>query len=136
MDKARKPIMQKFITGSDADGLPQVPLVLGMSATPQRFTELLGSTTRTQRPVNIDPKDVQSSGLLKDMIIVHNPKTNAPGDMTLLTQAAVRWKQFTEFWAAYCEKAKEKEFVRPILVVQVEDGNETMRTRTPLPDVI
>lgn len=37
-DKARKPIMQKFITGSEGDGLPAVPLVLGMSATPQRFT--------------------------------------------------------------------------------------------------
>lgn len=135
-DKARKPIMQKFITGSDADGLPPVPLVLGMSATPQRFTELLGSTNRTQRPVNIDPKDVQSSGLLKDMIIVHNPKTDAPGDMTLLAQAAARWKQFTELWAEYCDKAKEKESVRPILVVQVEDGSETILTRTQLPDVI
>ncbi len=45
-EKARKPIMQKFITGSEADGLPAVPLVLGMSATPQRFTELLGSSQR------------------------------------------------------------------------------------------
>src|SRR6266516_1057389 len=45
-DKTRKPIMQKFITGSDGDGLPAVPLVLGMSATPQRFTELLGSSQR------------------------------------------------------------------------------------------
>jgi len=135
-DKARKPIMQKFITGSDHDGLPAVPLVLGMSATPQRFTELLGSTNRTQRPVNIDPKDVQSSGLLKDMIIVHNPKTNAPGDMTLLAQAAIRWQQFTKYWESYCDKAKEKEMVRPILVVQVEDGSETTLTRTPLPDVI
>ena len=58
-ERNRKPIMQKFITGSDADGLPPVPLVLGMSATPQRFTELLGNTSRTQRPVNITAEDVR-----------------------------------------------------------------------------
>lgn len=49
-DRARKPIMQKFITGSEADGLTPVPLVLGMSATPQRFTELLGNTAPHATP--------------------------------------------------------------------------------------
>ena len=73
-DRNRTPIMQKFILGSEQDGLPAVPLVLGMSATPQRFTQLLGNTNRTQRPVNITPDQVRSSGLLKDMILVHNPK--------------------------------------------------------------
>src|ERR1035441_5824574 len=60
-EKARKPIMQKFITGSEGDGLPAVPLVLGMSATPQRFTELLGSSQRTQRPVHISPDMVRQT---------------------------------------------------------------------------
>ena len=72
-ERTRKPIMQKFVTGSDEDGLPPVPLVLGMSATPQRFTELLGNTSRTQRPVTIPPEAVQKSGLLKDLIIVTSP---------------------------------------------------------------
>ena len=73
-EKARKPIMQKFITGSESDGLPAVPLVLGMSATPQRFTELLGNSTRTQRPVHITPEMVRQSGLLKDLIVVTTNK--------------------------------------------------------------
>jgi type III restriction enzyme len=73
-DRVRKPIMQKFITGADEDGMPAVPLVLGMSATPQRFTELLGNTTRTQRPVIITPEMVRESGLLKDLIIVSTNK--------------------------------------------------------------
>lgn len=64
-EKARKPIMQKFVTGSEADGLAAVPLVLGMSATPQQFTELLGSSQRTQRPIHISPDMVRESGLLK-----------------------------------------------------------------------
>src|SRR6266581_45588 len=62
-DRTRTPIMQKFVIGSEVDGLPPVPLVLGMSATPQRFTALLGNTNRTQRPVVITPEDVRSSGL-------------------------------------------------------------------------
>src|SRR6185437_17106564 len=54
-DRNRTTIMQKFIVGSPVDEMPSVPLVLGMSATPQRFTTLLGNTNRTQRPINIDP---------------------------------------------------------------------------------
>lgn len=135
-DRNRTPIMQKFILGSEADGLPPVPLVLGMSATPQRFTALLVNTNRTQRPIVITPEDVRSSGLLKDMIIVHNPKTDAQSDLTLLEHAAGRWKHFTRLWRRYCEKEKEKETVRPILVVQVEDGTANTLTRTNLPDVV
>lgn len=135
-DRTRTPIMQKFILGSEADGLPPVPLVLGMSATPQRFTALLGNTNRTQRPVVITPEDVRSSGLLKDMIVVHNPRTRVQSDMTLLEHAAGRWRHFVMLWKGYCEKEREKETVRPILVVQVEDGTENTLTRTNLDDLV
>ncbi|MCC3246415.1 DEAD/DEAH box helicase family protein [Methylocystis sp. WRRC1] len=136
-DRARKPIMQKFITGSDADGLPPVPLVLGMSATPQRFTELLGNTTRTQRPVNITAEMVRQSGLLKDLIIVTtNKSTTVESDLTHLQNAAARWKHFRDRWEAYCSKEKEKAIVKPVLVVQVQDGTESTLTATPLHDVV
>lgn len=135
-ERNRKSIMQKFVTGSDADGLPAVPLVLGMSATPQRFTELLGNTNRTERKVVITPDGVHSSGLLKDLIIIHNPQTKTQSDLTLLEHAAKRWKHFWQLWESYCNKEKEKETVRPILVVQVEDGNENTLTRTPLSEVV
>lgn len=135
-DRNRTTIMQKFIVGSPADGLPPVPLVLGMSATPQRFTTLLGSTNRTQRPINIDPEEVRASGLLKDLILIRNPKTNVAGDLTLLEEAAKTWKRYTKEWKEYCDKEKEKETVLPILVVQVQDGTENTLTRTPLEDVV
>ena len=135
-DRNRTPIMQKFILGSEADGLPPVPLVLAMSATPQRFTALLGNTNRTQRPINIDPEEVRASGLLKDWIIVRNPRTNVTADLTLLENAAKAWKHFAKLWEDYCVREKEKEIVRPILVVQVQDGTENMITRTPLNDVV
>ncbi len=135
-DKNRTTIMQKFIIGSDADGLPAVPIVLGMSATPQRFTTLLGNTNRTQRPINILPEDVRSSGLLKDLIIVHNPKKAVAGDLTLLESATKKWNHFTKLWEDYCVREREKEVVRPILVVQIEDGSGNSLTRTPLSDVV
>jgi type III restriction enzyme len=135
-DRNRTTIMQKFIIGSPVDGMPSVPLVLGMSATPQRFTTLLGNTNRTQRPINIDPEEVRDSGLLKDLILVRNPKTNVAGDLTLLEEAARTWKRFTKQWEDYCIKEKEKDIVRPILVVQVEDGTEGVLTRTSLEDVL
>jgi type III restriction enzyme len=136
-ERARKPIMQKFVTGSESDGLPPVPLVLGMSATPQRFTELLGNTARTQRPVNIAPDMVRQSGLLKDLIVVTtNKSATVESDLTHLQNAAARWKQFRERWESYCTKEKEKEFVKPVLVVQVQDGTEITLTATPLHDVV
>lgn len=135
-ERARKPIMQKFVTGSDVDALPPVPLVLGMSATPHRFTELLGNSSRTQRPVNITPDMVRQSGLLKDLIVVTCPKTSGQSDLTLLENAAARWKEFRERWEAYCTTEKEKSKVTPVLVVQVQDGNQSTLTNTPLHDVV
>jgi type III restriction enzyme len=128
--------MQKFILGSEPDGLQPVPIVLGMSATPQRFTELLGGTNRIQRPINIDSEDVRASGLLKDWIIVRNPQTNVAADLTLLESAAVAWKNFCKLWEHYCVRENEKDIIDPILVVQVEDGTENVLTRTPLNDVV
>ena len=136
-ERARKPTMQKFITGSEVDGLPAVPLVLGMSATPQRFTDLLGNTTRTQRPANITPEMVRQSGLLKDLIVVTtNKEETVHSDLTHLQHAAARWKHFRERWDGYCIKEKEKEIVKPVLVVQVQDGHGDNLTATPLHDVV
>ena len=136
-ERARKPTMQKFITGSEVDGLPAVPLVLGMSATPQRFTDLLGNTTRTQRPANITPEMVRQSGLLKDLIVVTtNKEETVHSDLTHLQHAAARWKHFRERWDGYCIKEKEKEIVKPVLVVQVQDGHGGNLTATPLHDVV
>ena len=40
-------IMQKFIKGSDEDNIPPVPVVIGMSATTQRFNALVEGTFST-----------------------------------------------------------------------------------------
>lgn len=135
-DRTRVPIMQKFILGSPIDALPPVPLVLGMSATPQRFTGLLGNTNRTQRPIVITPDDVRSSGLLKDMIVVHNPTKSAETDLTMLQEASRRLSSFSESWKQYCEDEREVESVKPLLVIQVRDGTDKTITKTNLDDVV
>ena len=119
----RTTTIRKFIDGSPSDSLSPVPVVLGMSATTKRFDEILASSERTTRKVEITPAEVQISGLLKDKLIVMNPKGEVDGDMTLLEEAAKKWKTFENLWKSYCESEKE-EIVRPVLVIQVEDGKD------------
>ena len=67
-------IMQKFILGSEKDSLPPVPVVIGMSATIERFNQLVKNSTATNRPVRVSPEEVRSSGLLKDRVIIYYPQ--------------------------------------------------------------
>ena len=89
-------IIQKFIKGSQE--LPPVPVVVGISATPERFTSLIVGTNRATRPVNVDVADVRASGLIKKTIVLHHPKKDQPTDMTMLREAARVLKRFTTQW--------------------------------------
>jgi type III restriction enzyme len=124
-------ILQRFLLGSDEDGLCRMPLVIGMSATPRRFEDLLSGTTHTVHKVYIKAEDVRESGLLKDRILMHYPDTTTQAEMALLSEAAKRWQAIKNLWADYCETEGES-IVSPILVIQVEDGTETTLTRTNL----
>lgn len=112
-------IIQKFIKGSAE--LPPVPVVVGISATPERFTKLIVGTNRGTRPVNVDVTDVRASGLIKETIVLHHPAKSQPTDMTMLREAARALRTFTSQWATYCA-AQEDFTVVPLLVVQVEDA--------------
>lgn len=113
-------IIQKFIKGSPGEIRP-VPIVVGISATPERFNRLIVGTNRANRPVDIDVADVRESGLIKETIVLHHPSRDQPTDMTMLREAARALKRFTASWATYC--ATQEEFnVEPLLVVQVEDS--------------
>lgn len=139
-EKKATTIVQKFILGSDEDRFPKpgVPILLGMSATPKRFDDLLAGTDRSKSAVKITVDDVRDSGLLKDMILVQIPSDDTPGDLTLLQQAARRWMDFGKQWGDYCAGQKMKDAVRPVLVVQVEDGNpdRNIRTKTNLDEAV
>jgi len=127
-------IVQKFIIGS-AGEIPPVHLVIGISATPERFRNLLQGTPRISRPVNVDPSDVRTSGLIKDYVRFRTPKDDTPSDITLLRSAVERWNTYKTTWSEYCQ-SENMPAVKPLLIIQVEDGDKTRLTKTNLKEVI
>ena len=68
-------IMQKFVMGSKDDNLSPLPMIIGMSATIERFRKLVeGARAMTLPPVEIKPEAVKESGLLKDKIVIDHQK--------------------------------------------------------------
>lgn len=116
-------IIQKFIKGSPGE-VPRVPLITGISATPERFDNLIAETERTRRPVTVKPEDVRTSGLLKETIVLYHPRDDQPSDMTMLRAASRSWHTYRDQWGIYCQ-AQGEDVVEPIMVVQVQDAPGT-----------
>ena len=129
-------IVQRFLLGSDQ--IPKMPLVLGISATPKRFNELLDASNRTGHKVLIDPAVVRASGLLKHRLLIHNPAgRQRHADDSLLREAVKHHVAMKKAWSDYCLANNEK-MVRPLLVIQVEDGQTTegLFSRTDIDQVV
>ena len=123
-------IMQKFIKGSDADDLSPMPVVIGISATPERFNNLVETTDSVINMVSVSPLDVKSSGLLKDRIIVsYSEEASTNKAMAVLQAAADDWKNKWEGWKEYCYK-QNLDNINPIFIVQVENGTDKTTTGT------
>ncbi len=114
-------LMQRFLLGHPETGLPRMPLVIGISATPQRFLDLLGHEDRVVYPVRVAAERVRESGLLKERILIHHPESPTQSSMTLLAEAARRWQTMSNAWQSYCKAESVEPTVWPVLVVQVED---------------
>lgn len=131
----RLTVMQKFVKGSPGE-IPPIDLILGVSATPQRFQQLIdGESNRTPRKCEVNPLDVRASGLLKDRIMVFHPTADYPTDWTMLKAAVQQWKRMGEAWRGYTQ-AQHLPAVEPALIVQVEDGNSEGLSRTNLDELI
>lgn len=129
-------IMQKFILGSEPDGLPPVPVVIGMSATIERFSQLVKNSTAINRPVRVLPEEVRSSGLLKDRVIIYYPKeANEQKDLAVLQAATDEWLQKCMHWATFCRE-QHHWMVKPIFVVQVLNGNSESISETKLEECL
>lgn len=124
-------IMQRFLLGSPDDGLCLMPLVIGITATPTRFETLLSGTIHTVHKVFIKSEDVRESGLIKDRILIDHPLNSTQAEMTILAQAAGIWQNVERRWFEYCD-TEDVPLVRPILVIQVEDGTDKTITKTDL----
>lgn len=129
-------IMQKFIKGSDADGISPMPVVIGMSATTQRFNALVEGTSSTIHKSIVTADEVRASGLLKDRIVITYPEEGAVNnDMAILQAAADDWKEKWEHWTQYCYE-QHYAYVNPILIIQVLNGTGGKLTDTNLDDCI
>ena len=130
-------IMQKFIKGSSEDHLPPMPVVIGMSATTERFNKLVeGASTSSMHKIMVTPDDVRSSGLLKDRIVIVYPEeSNINKDMAVLQAAADDWKEKWDHWSQYCQE-QHYAYVNPVFVIQVLNGNSDKISETDLDDCL
>lgn len=128
-------LMQRFLLGYPEVGLIKMPLVIGVSATPKRFMDLLEHAPHTVHKVAIPPDEVRQSGLLKDRILIHHPESATTAEMALLEEAARRWAQMTTAWGSYCKQEGEHT-VWPVLVVQVDNATANSVTKTSLTDAL
>ena len=134
-EKTAATIVQKFVKGSSE--ISPVPLIVGISATPERFEKVLEKTGRTKRVVEVTPAEVRSSGLLKETLTVYHPDKRQPADISFLRQAAASVAEYRERWQDYCAKEGDVEPFEPILIVQVEDaGTKSEYSKTDLAEVL
>ena len=133
-ERTARTIIQKFLKGSDK--MRRVPLVLGISATPQLFNDLIDRTDRSVHRVHVNAADVRASGLLKERIVLYHSADDQQTDITLLREATRHWHDYTRRWADYCTEQNEQPVV-PLLLVQVENARKGgSGTRTDLPTAI
>lgn len=136
-------IMQRFIKGYTytENGMKRtmrsMPVILGISATAERFNTLVGNTTNVgliKYVVSAD--EVRSSGLLKDRIAItypENPEKN--NDIVLLEAAVEEWLKKCKRWYQYTSEQHYSN-VDPVLVVQVCQGSGGALSDTNLEDVL
>ncbi|MDQ1075039.1 MULTISPECIES: DEAD/DEAH box helicase [Microbacterium] len=129
-------IVQRFILGSE--NLNPIPIIVGLSATPTRFTELLqNDTRRVVRRTEADVPEVRKSGLIKDRVVVWRPEDSLThSEHTLLQRAAQELQDFTLRWRTYSERQGLAKTVEPVLVVQVEDRTSDSISATDIESAI
>lgn len=129
-------IMQRFLKGSPNHGLSPLPLVIGMSATAERFNKLVAGISSTLHNEYISASAVRESGLLKDRIIVIHPDDMQKyNDMAVLDRATDEWIEKCRHWRQYCTEQHYKQ-VEPAFLIQVKAGSGKSISNTDLVDVL
>ena len=112
-------LVKRLINGEK--GVPGIPVVLGVSATVERFNRAMeGAKDRSTLPnVEVDATRVQDSGLLKDTIALDIPDEAGQFDTVLVRRATDKLRESTTEWAAYAKQQENGETVLPLMVLQV-----------------
>lgn len=114
---------------------PPAPVVLGISATPDRFQAAMHAADRTMRPVEVKAGDVRESGLLKDRILLRSLGESQSADNTMLALAVEDLKSSDEAWRIHHETTGDR-LVEPLLVVQVEQGLSPAKEEARLAEIL
>jgi type III restriction enzyme len=111
-------LVKRLINGEQ--GVPGIPVVLGISATVDRFNRAMdGAKGRSTLPsVEVDATRVQDSGLLKDTIVLDVPDEDGRFDTVLVRRATEKLKESSDEWARYTTE-QENDRVVPLMVLQV-----------------
>lgn len=120
-------IVMRIINGNgNGNGVPAMPIVWGISATLDRFTKAMGaSTSRTKRPdVEVDPVDVQASGLIKTGIHLDIPDEIGEFSTTLIHDATQDFVDVCRRWDDYTAAQGIDEPVVPLMVVQIPNKDK------------
>ena len=130
VQRDKSTIVKRLINGTGA--VPAIPIVLGISATVERFNTAMAEAQGRDllRNVVVDSAKVQESGLLKDTIILDIPDEVGQFDTVLVRRATGKIKESSEAWAEYSSQQNSKEIVKPLMVLQVPntpDPNEIGR---------
>lgn len=118
-DRGHQTIVAQLINGNGA--VPGIPVVLGISATVERFNQAItGMQGRSTLPnVEVNPKQVQASGLLKDTINLDIPDETGDFTTVLLRRGTDKLKDISEEWSKYSEQQEDASTVAPLMVLQV-----------------
>lgn len=129
-ERGRPTIVRQLINGTGT--VPGIPVVWGISATVQRFNDAMqGMMGRSTLPnVEVDPKKVQDSGLIKDTIKLEVPDEAGEFTTVLLRRGTEQLREVSMAWAEYAAEQGQGETVVPLMVLQVPnnpDHNEIGR---------
>ena len=114
---------------------PPAPVVLGISATPDRFQAAMQAADRTMRLVEVKAGDVRESGLLKDRILLRSLGESQAADNTMLALAVEDLKSADATWRLHHETTGDR-LVEPLLVVQVEQGLAPAKEQARLAEIL
>jgi type III restriction enzyme len=132
-------IIQRFIKGYPEAGMPAVPIVLGISATPAKFLAVVHGAGRTTSQWDVPPEDVKASGLIKEKTLGEWAGEHQHDAMALFPDAVRAWKEAHDDWAAYHASYGQdggEKLVVPALIIQVENEIGDRVTATDLDALI
>jgi len=111
-------IVQRIINGNGVN--PAMPIVWGISATVKRFDEAMtqADAFTKEKNVTIEPKEVQKSGLLKNVLVLDIPDEEGDFTTSMVRDATLDFVEVCHAWDSYCDEQGIDRVV-PLLVAQI-----------------